>query len=259
MKSCIYEGSVEHRRFRPVEHSFGFRMFLMYLDLEELPRLFAGRWLWSCGRPNLASFRRADYLGDPSVPLDRAVRDLVAERTGRRPAGPVRLLTHLRYFGYCYNPVSFYYCFDSGDRGVETVVAEITNTPWRERHLYVFSRAGMADDPFPLRLRVAKEFHVSPFMGMDLEYDWRLSEPGETLHARMNNFDAAGKLFDAVMVLRRRPLEGRHLSRVLARFPLMTCQVIAAIYWQALRLRLRGAPFFAHPRARDARPMEIPK
>ena len=111
MNSCVYVGAVRHRRFAPVRHDFRFGMFMMYLDLSELPRVFARRWLWSARRPALAWFRRADYLGDPAVPLDDAVRDLVGLRTGRRPAGPVRLLTHLRYFGYVQNPVSFYYCF----------------------------------------------------------------------------------------------------------------------------------------------------
>lgn len=129
-QSAVYEGTIRHRRREPTEHEFRYRIFMLYLDLAELPALFDGRWLWSARRPALAWFRRADYLGDPAVPLDAAVRDLVRERTGARPTGPIRLLTHLRYFGYAQNPVSFYYCFSADGSAVETIVAEVTNTPW---------------------------------------------------------------------------------------------------------------------------------
>ena len=140
MNSCIYRGWVRHRRRTPVEHAFSYRMAMLYLDLAELPEVLDGRLLWSARRPSLAWFRRADYLGDTARPLDHEVRDLVEQRTGARPVGPIRLLTHLRYFGYVMNPVSFYYCFDAAGERVETVVAEITNTPWKERHSYVISQ-----------------------------------------------------------------------------------------------------------------------
>lgn len=111
VKSCIYEGEVRHRRFAPVNHEFRYRLFLMYVDLEELPALFRRRWLWSAGRPNLAWFRRGDHLGPANQPLADSVRDLVAARTGHRPTGPIRLLTHFRYIGFATNPISLYYCF----------------------------------------------------------------------------------------------------------------------------------------------------
>ena len=137
MRSCIYRGHVRHRRFTPVEHAFRYPLFMMYLDLDELPHVLDVHPLWSARRPAPAWFRRRDYHGDAAVPLDEAVRATVAEQTGSRPRGPIRLLTHLRYFGYCFNPVSFYYCFDEEDRRVETIVAEVNNTPWGERHCYV--------------------------------------------------------------------------------------------------------------------------
>jgi hypothetical protein len=114
---------------------------MLYLDLDELPRLFEGRWLWSVNRRNIAEFRRSDYLGDPTRPLKDCVLDEVEKATAERPRGAVRLLTHLRYFGHCFNPVSFYYCFDvegAGER-LHSIVAEITNTPWKERHRYVLA------------------------------------------------------------------------------------------------------------------------
>jgi hypothetical protein len=162
-----------------VEHAFDYRLFMMYLDLDEAPGLFGRRWFWSVGRRTLAWLKREDHLGDPARPLADAVRDLVAERTGRRPAGPIRLLTHLRYFGYCFNPVSFYYCFDEADERVETIVAEVNNTPWGEQHLYVLPASESRGSGTHLQFLRQKEFHVSPFMPMDIRYDWRFSQPDE--------------------------------------------------------------------------------
>ncbi|MHC4959381.1 MAG: DUF1365 domain-containing protein [Planctomycetota bacterium] len=238
--SCLYDGRVRHRRIHPVRHAFTKRLFYLYLDLDELPRLFDRRWLWSARRAALAWFRRSDYLGDPAVPLADAVRDLVEERTGRRPTGPVRLLTHLRYFGLSFNPVSFYYCFDEPGERVETVVAEITNTPWGERHAYVVPGNSRHH-------RFAKSFHVSPFMGMDDTYDWSLPDPDERLLVHMENRRAGGRHFDATLTMRRRPLNGRTLAMSLLRFPFMTLGVVAGIYFEALRLWLKRAPFHAHP------------
>ena len=155
MKSCVYEGTVRHRRSAPVHHAFQYSIFMMYLDLAELRVLFHKRWLWSARRPNVAWFSQDDHLGDPQVPLDHNVRDLVEAKTGHRPAGPIRLLTHLRYFGYGFNPVSFYFCFDSTDSLVETIVAEVTNTPWGEQHCYVLGKS--LDEGIGRRHRMADQ------------------------------------------------------------------------------------------------------
>jgi DUF1365 family protein len=248
MKSCIYEGWVRHRRSSPVEHHFRYSMFQLYLDLSELDDVFRGRWFWSTRRFAPAWFRRADHLGDPAESLDSAVRRLVEQATGVAPAGPIRLLTHLRYFGYCMNPVSFYYCFDEADSRVDCIVAEVHNTPWGERHCYVLSeRDNQADGPaklFPFR----KQFHVSPFMAMDLDYQWRFTEPGRTLSVHMESFRHAARLFDATLTLDRRPISGAGLARLLVAYPLMSFKVIGAIYWQALKLWWKRCPFHPHPR-----------
>lgn len=247
--SALYEGEVRHSRLEPRRHDFSYRLFMLYLDLDELPQLFRRRWLWSVGRRNLAWFRRADYLGPAEQPLDEAVRDRVEQELGRRPAGPVRMLTHLRVLGYVFNPVTFYYAYDREER-LEAVVAEITNTPWRERHAYVLdAREGGAGDT--LRWSFDKDFHVSPFFGMDQEYEWRFNRPAERLEAHMTNHEAGRAVFHAGLSCLRRPLTGRVLAGALLRHPLLTLRIHAAIYWQAARLYFKRTPFFTHPDKSD--------
>ena len=231
---------------------FQYRLFFMFLDLAELPTLFEFHPLWSYERFNIASFRRNDHFGDPKISLDQAVRDLVEEGLGNRPNGPIRLLTHLRYFGHCFNPASFYYCYDSADTQVESIIVEIHNTPWRERHCYVL---GADQNEHPLetwrRHRLAKSFHVSPFIDMDIHYDWRFRLPGDSIRVHMIDFEKGEKLFDASLGLHRRPITRQALTQILFRYPMMTVKVITLIHWQALRLLLKRTPFFIHPKKRD--------
>jgi hypothetical protein len=233
-----------------VPHVFDYAVCYAWLDLAELDRVFRGRWLWSTRRPALAWLRRADYLGDPNVPLDTAVRDRVERDTGRRPDGPIRLLTHLRTFGHCFNPVSIYYCYDAADTRIDTVVAEITNTPWGERHAYVLPAARGERTASGLRYRFGKSFHVSPFMPMDHEYDWTFTEAGRTLGVRMVNRQGGERLFDAALALERREIDGLSLAWALTRHPFATLNVLRRIYWQAFRLWRKRIPFHAHPAAR---------
>jgi len=244
--SCFYEGSVRHRRLDALEDEFHHRLCMAYLDLDELPALFDGHPLWSARRPAPAWFRRGDYLGDPREPLRESVRRLVRERTGIELDGPVRLLTHLRYLGHCFNPVSFYYCFDRAGERVRAIVADVTNTPWGERHAYVLA----VSEPQPpvMRGEFEKALHVSPLMGMDHVYDWRLTAPTERLSVHIESSRAGGEpVFDATLSLQRRPFSGAQLRRVLLRYPLPTLRLTARIYGHALRLRLRGARWHPHP------------
>jgi DUF1365 family protein len=257
MNSGIYVGQVRHRRTAPVPHAFTYRMFMMYLDLAELPGLFRGRWLWSVRRAALARFRREDHLGDPQIPLDSAVRDLIEQETGIRPSGPIRLLTHLRYFGYVFNPVSFYYCYNENDTELETIVAEVNNTPWGERHCYVLPQRDNRADGDRKRFTPEKVMHVSPFMEMDIQYDWRFNTPGDRLTVHMENARKNRKIFDATLVLNREEISAGSLTRVLFTFPLMTMKVMAGIHWEALKLWLKRVPVHDHPAKKAAAMEEI--
>lgn len=254
MHSALYTGRVRHRRHSPSAHVFAYRLFMLYVDLDELDQAFRGRWLWSTQRPALAWWRRADFLGDANTPLRTAVADLVERETGKRPAGPIRMLTHLRYFGYSFNPVTFYYCFNEGGEALETIVAEITNTPWKERHAYVLGEPDHADRTGRRRYRFVKRFHVSPFIGMDVSYDWRLTPPGEKLAVHMAVIGAEHRMFDATLRLDRHPLSAARLAGALLIYPFMTLRIIGAIYWQALRLWSKGTPFIAHPKHPSVNP-----
>lgn len=246
MESALYHGTVRHRRFSPRAHRLSYPLFLLYVDLDELGGAFAGSLLASARRPAALWLRRRDHFGNPARCWAETVREAAAERLGRRFDGPVRLLAHPRTFGFRMNPVSFFYLFDR-DGGLDAVVAEVTNTPWDERHLYAVdareaTRAGVVD------ARFAKRFHVSPFLPMDLEYRWRLTPPGDRLLVHMENHRGGRKLFDATLRLERRPLDPANLRRSVLAHPAMTLKVFLWIYLHALALKLKGTPFHPHPK-----------
>lgn len=246
LASAIYEGVVRHRRLAPHAHAFDYKMAQMYLDLDEVDTLFARHWLWSNERRNVAQFRRSDYLGPTELSLADAVRERVEKATGERANGPIRLLTHLRYFGYSFNPVTLYYCFAEDGITLTCVVAEITNMPWRERHAYVLPVDTAQTHGRALGWIFPKAFHVSPFMPMAREYAWRFTTPGDDLRVHMDVLRDGEREFDATLSLQRQPLTSASLARVLWRYPLMTAQVVGAIHWQALRLWLKRNPIYDH-------------
>jgi DUF1365 family protein len=245
MKSSLYVGRVRHRRFSPREHEFTYQVAMFYIDLSEIDQLFRVPFLFSKG-PALLQFRRSDYHGDPTLSIDSCVRELVLSRTGQKISGPIRLLTQLRYLGVCFNPVSFYYCYDDTGDHLKFIVAEITNTPWNERHCYVLSCDELdTSQDFLFK----KDFHVSPFLPMDMIYGWSFSRPKKTVAVHMENFAQTGGdlVFDATMSLHQRALSVGTVALTIVSFPLLTIKTVLAIYWQALLLKLKGMKFYPHP------------
>jgi len=251
MESCFYKGLVRHRHFSSRKHEFQYRLFYVFLDLDELDDVLGKLPLWSSKHPAAAWFRRADYLGDKDISLKEAVCQRVEEVTGSRPSGPVRVLTHLRYFGFIFNPVSFYYCYNETDTKVESIIAEITNTPWNERYSYVLSSTQSLSSSNFLRFQMNKDFHVSPFMPMDIQYDWRFGAPGKQLNIHMINNRDGNNIFDATLRLNRKPMTKWSSTVILLSYPFMTLKVIIGIYWQALRLYMKNFPFFSHPKCKS--------
>lgn len=248
MKSAIYKGWVRHRRFTPTQHALRYQVFMLLLDLDELDFVFDSSKWWSTTSWAPARFKREDYLGDPAIPLDQAVRMLVQQRTGHYPEGKIQLLTNLRYFGFIMNPISCYYCFDKNDE-LQFVIAEVNNTPWDERYCYVLP---CEPKQYYQRINFQKELHVSPFNPMDVRYHWRCNPPDQTLRINMQNWRGPQhhqvKEFDATLVLNRQALTGDSLRKTITRQPLMTVKVVAAIYWEALKLFIKKTPLFNHPK-----------
>ena len=244
-KNYIYKGIIQHRRFTPFKHFFKYPIFMMYFDIAKVEDLFNKTWFWNINKPSLVSFYRKDYHGNFNVSLDESVRNTIYKEAGKKIDGPIRILTHLRYFGYCFNPVSFYYCFDKSDKNIEIIMAEVTNTPWQERHSYIISEKNNNKN---LVAKLKKEFHVSPFWGMDHNYEWLFTQPKEKLYVNMKNFLNKNKVFDATLNLERLELNKKNLIKQLIRFPFITINIVFKIHWQAAKLWIKGAPFFTHPK-----------
>lgn len=253
--SQFLAGTIRHRRFDPVQHQFHYKTGLLAIDLDEWS--FIDRvspWL-SRERFNWTSLYRNDYFRPGRGSLKSAVADWVGETTGWRPDGRIELVTHPRYLGHVFNPVSFYFCFSkdadhSGGPVPRVILAEITNTPWHEKHLYCLEADGTdtASDRWQTRrFRFPKSFHVSPFNPMEQDYQWLFAFKSEQLLVHMNLYQGPTRVFDSTLTVERSPLSVKTYQSFLRRFPLETFRVVAGIYWQALKLKLKGARFHSHP------------
>jgi len=252
-RSAFYEGWVTHRRYAPVEHSFRYPIMIPLLDLDELPGLLDRHPLWSARGPAAARVRERDLLGGGDAPAAAAARSLIADRLGLEPEGSVSVLAHPRYFGIGFNPIRVYF-LDGADGRAEATIAEVTNTPWGERHAYAFAGSGEGDR---LGGRVAKQMRVSPFMSLDQEYECRISQPGERLEVVIRNLEAGRVRFQGTLALRRMGFSRELMTRALVSHPPQNAITLARIYWQALRLRAKGvAPGPAADRRRSLGPAD---
>ena len=242
LASAIYEGNIRHQRLAPKSHQFNYRVFMMYLDLDEIDEVLSmSRW-WSKNRLAAAQFRRSDFIGPESQTIKMAVQQCIFDASGETIDGPVRLLCNLRYFGFIINPISCYYCFDQHEK-LRYIVAEVTNTPWQERVQYVIPCASTSQFQ---KHQFSKKMHVSPFMPMQMSYHWKSKTPGPTLRIHLENWDANSQVFNATLSLDRKALSSNALNSILLRFPLMTMKIMLAIHWQALRLFLKRLPIIKH-------------
>ena len=218
---------------------------MTYFDISKVESLLSDSFLFKVNKPALVSYYRSDYHGDNKLTLDESVRKTVKEKTGTNLEGPIRLLTHLRYFGYCFNPVSFYYCFDKSDKKLEMIMAEVTNTPWNERHCYFIT----AKKNKSFRQGLKKQFHVSPFWDMEHDYDWYFSDVSDTISVNMINYKDEKKVFDATLSLSvSKKITNLNLFLSVLRFPFSTLMVYLRIHYQAFKLWVKGATFYDHPK-----------
>ncbi len=243
--SCLYRGYVRHQRPSPA-HRFQYSTSWAYLDLTEVADVLNASWCLSDVRFAPACFRRADHFGDSTLSMIDSVYDLVKQQTGLVLSGPVRVLTQLRHFGFYFSPINVFYCFNEQDSLV-ALVAEVSNTPWNERHCYVLWEGNRLSNSAS-RYSHPKTFHVSPFMGMDSQYEWRIRPPEDQLHLSLGCLRGGERIFHASLHLNREELTDGQIVRSMLRRPIAAAHIIGAIYYQAFRLWMKKCQFYTHPR-----------
>lgn len=248
LRNQIFTGTIRHRRFAPKRHFFSYRLFMFCFDIGGLPNLYKGIKQVSFEQFNWFSFHRKKYLNHPEISLDEAARQLVMAKFNTHPKGKIYLLTHLSCFGYCFNPISLYFIFDEANQKLDYLIIEVTNTPWGEKHNYVLSCLASSNNEL-YRFQFQKELHVSPFMAMNYEYQLKLKVNSQKIFVHMENHIDGKKDFDATLMLTAvSARKGTSFKTVFKRYPLITYKVAAAIYWQALKLWLKGIAFHSHPK-----------
>jgi DUF1365 family protein len=234
LESCLYIGTIRHRRFLPIKHEFNYKIFMYFINLDEVNKYFKTTLLHNT-KFSLIWFRKKDFLSKQKISKE------IKNRFNSQFVGEVFLLTYVRTFGFNFNPVNFYYCYENGS--LKYIVSQITNTPWLEKHIYAFE----VPSDQKLLYRFNKEFHVSPFLPMKMKYEWFFTSPNDVTHVHMNNFKDGDKYFDATLKLNKVEINKINLIKTHLRYPLLPMIVKIRIYFNALILMLKGAVFYTHP------------
>lgn len=237
LNSGIYQGQIRHRRFSPKQHNFSYQMYMLALDIDELPQLNQQSWLFKVNRWAPLRFDFSDHFPNATDPNDfkRRIKQKVAELGGTSEIDRITLLTQVRCFGVYFSPINFYFCYQQDE--LICMLAEVSNTPWQQKHFYLVENTNFSND---------KDFHVSPFMPMNMQYKWRLTAPNKRLLVHIENHQS-DKVFDATLSLSKVDFNNNNLLKTLIKHPLMTTKIMSGIYWQALKMVLKRFVFIPHP------------
>ncbi|MEM9103429.1 MAG: DUF1365 domain-containing protein [Pseudomonadota bacterium] len=245
LQSCIYQGQVSHTRLQPRKHAFEYPIFMFYLWLEELEHLQSHiKGFHLNKRWGLACFNQEDHFPNNEKSLYKNIQSIIKEQTGDDYQGKIAILSHLRYCRFYFSPLNVYYCWDTAGTRILYTVAEVSNTPWLQKTWYVNT---MKDDMNTEDTQ--KSFHVSPFLPMDMRYQWRFNQPLEKLLIGINNWRDDQLYFSASMKLKKTPLTTKNLMKTLTRYPIITVQIVVKIYWQAAKLWIKKIPYYPLPKA----------
>lgn len=245
MNSAFYVGRLAHARMTPKQHRFSYRVFMPFVDVDSISDITRRAAGWGSRGLAPARFVRSDFLGDERLSVAEAVKQRIFEETEQHFEGQIFLLANWRYFGLQNNPIACYFCKGKTSQRLEFIIAEVTNTPWGERHSYVLP---VNHEEALFQTEFKKELHVSPFHGMQQWYRWSSTVPDESLAIKLTNLEGGERVFHASLTLTRLPVTRLTGLSLLARFPFETAKVTVGIYWQALVLFLRRVPLFAHPK-----------
>lgn len=248
LDSKIAHGYVTHKRYSGAKHQFKYNVTMMLLDLRKLNSVFKPFLLWSYNRFNLIAFKRKKYLGCAKENLIDSVKFFLNSETSQREqaqqqyqaVNKVYLLTSMAYLGYCFNPINLYFCY--ADQHLAAVIAEVSNTPWGEKKIYLLSTSKNPRHSDIYHASFKKTLHVSPFMNMHYDYDFRLKITEKTIIVHIKNKNTLDNKidFDATLNLRLKSINRKNLAKALLQFPTMSVKTILAIYWQALKIWLKG-------------------
>jgi uncharacterized protein len=245
--ACLYTGEVMHQRMKPFGHRFRYKVFSLLIDLDRLQEANGLSSLFSVNKRNLIAFYEKDHAGEGGTSLRSHVDRLLLDAGVAVPAARILLVCYPRILGYVFNPISIYHAYDMDDHLV-AMIYEVRNT-FGERHTYVCPVTPGELTAAGLRQSCDKLFHVSPFIPMEMRYRFRMLPPGDEIRWRILETDAEGPLLAATFTGRRQTITTAKLAALTLRIPFLTFKIVAGIYWEALRLWLKGATFIPRPKA----------